>query len=79
MSSAAAKLCTLFSLALALKGIAYDQVPVNLVKDGGQQLAIIHYLEDTRPNPRLLPQDPKKRAQVRMISDHIASGIQPLQ
>lgn len=43
------------------------------------QLAIIHYLEDTRPNPRLLPQDPKKRAQVRMISDHIASGIQPLQ
>lgn len=43
------------------------------------QLAIIQYLEDTRPNPRLLPQDPKKRAQVRMISDHIASGIQPLQ
>lgn len=93
-------------IALALKGIAYDQVPVNLVKDGGQQfsaefkavnpmkqvpalkidgititqsLAIIQYLEDTRPNPRLLPQDPKKRAQVRMISDHIASGIQPLQ
>ncbi|XP_035184261.1 maleylacetoacetate isomerase isoform X1 [Oxyura jamaicensis] len=93
-------------IALALKGIAYDQVPVNLLKDGGQQLspefkavnpmqqvpalkidgitlsqslAIIHYLEDTRPNPRLLPQDPKKRAQVRMISDHIASGIQPLQ
>ncbi|XP_025976206.1 maleylacetoacetate isomerase isoform X1 [Dromaius novaehollandiae] len=93
-------------IALALKGIAYDQVPVNLLKDGGQQfsaefkalnpmkqvpalkidgiilsqsLAIIHYLEETRPNPRLLPQDPKKRAQVRMISDHIVSGIQPLQ
>ncbi|OXB72019.1 UNVERIFIED_CONTAM: hypothetical protein H355_007830 [Colinus virginianus] len=77
-------------IALALKGIAYDQVPVNLVKDGGQQvrtqlplvhpmLAIIQYLEDTRPNPRLLPQDPKKKALVRMISDHIASGIQPLQ
>lgn len=31
---------TLFSLALALKGIAYDQVPVNLVKDGGQQVRI---------------------------------------
>lgn len=43
------------------------------------QLAIIHYLEDTRPNPRILPQDPKKRAQVRMIADHIVSGIQPLQ
>lgn len=43
------------------------------------QLAIINYLEETHPNPRLLPQDPKKRAQVRMIADHIASGIQPLQ
>lgn len=32
------KLCSLFSLALALKGIAYDQVPVNLLKDGGQQV-----------------------------------------
>ncbi|XP_017687050.1 PREDICTED: maleylacetoacetate isomerase isoform X4 [Lepidothrix coronata] len=93
-------------IALALKGISYDLVPVNLVKDGGQQfsaefkalnpmkqvpalkidgitlsqsLAIIHYLEETRPNPSLLPQDPKKRAQVRMIADHIVSGIQPLQ
>uniref|UniRef100_A0A8D0FSC2 Glutathione S-transferase zeta 1 n=1 Tax=Strix occidentalis caurina TaxID=311401 RepID=A0A8D0FSC2_STROC len=66
-------------IALALKGISYDLVPVNLLKDGGQQLAIIHYLEDTRPNPRLLPQDLKKRAQVRMIADHIVSGIQPLQ
>ncbi|XP_059675355.1 maleylacetoacetate isomerase isoform X3 [Gavia stellata] len=66
-------------IALALKGISYDLVPVNLLKDGGQQLAIIHYLEDTRPNPRLLPQDPKKRAKVRMIADHIVSGIQPLQ
>ena len=44
-----------------------------------KQLAIIEYLEETRPAPRLLPQDPKKRAQVRMISDIIASGIQPLQ
>ncbi|XP_025976208.1 maleylacetoacetate isomerase isoform X4 [Dromaius novaehollandiae] len=57
------------------------QVPA-LKIDGiilSQSLAIIHYLEETRPNPRLLPQDPKKRAQVRMISDHIVSGIQPLQ
>ncbi|XP_020841839.1 maleylacetoacetate isomerase isoform X2 [Phascolarctos cinereus] len=45
-----------------------------------QSLAIIEYLEETRPTPvRLLPQDPKKRASVRMISDLIASGIQPLQ
>ncbi|XP_053143071.1 maleylacetoacetate isomerase isoform X2 [Hemicordylus capensis] len=93
-------------IALTLKGIAYEQAPVHLLKDGGQQhssefqalnpmqqvpalkidgvtlsqsLAIIEYLEETRPNPRILPQDPKKRAQVRMISDHIVSGIQPLQ
>ena len=52
-------------------------VPVSLLPSG--QLAIIEYLEETRPTPRLLPWDPKKRAQVRMVSDLIASGIQPLQ
>ncbi|XP_078418102.1 maleylacetoacetate isomerase isoform X4 [Cetorhinus maximus] len=93
-------------IALAFKGVAYDQVGVNLVKGGGQQhansfkalnpmkqvpalsidgitlsqsLAIIQYLDETRPGPRLLPEDAKKRAQVRMISDLITSGIQPLQ
>ncbi|MEE6521625.1 hypothetical protein FKM82_019892 [Ascaphus truei] len=93
-------------IALALKGIEYDQRPINLIKDGGvqlsdeykevnpmqqvpalridgvtlsQSLAIIQYLDETRPEPPLLPRDPKKRAQVRMISDHIVSGIQPLQ
>ncbi|XP_066526178.1 maleylacetoacetate isomerase isoform X1 [Hoplias malabaricus] len=93
-------------IAFALKNIEYDQIPVNLVKDGGQQLtdqfkalnpmkqvpavtidgitlsqslAIIQYIDETRPGPRLLPADPKRRAQVRMISDLIASGIQPLQ
>ncbi|KAL7380612.1 hypothetical protein ABVT39_020641 [Epinephelus coioides] len=44
-----------------------------------QSLAVIQYIDETRPGPRLLPVDPKKRAQVRMISDVIASGIQPLQ
>lgn len=93
-------------IALALKGIQYDQHPINLVQDGGQQLtdeyrrvnpmqqvpalridgvtltqslAIIEYLEETRPHPPLLPRDPIKRVQCRIISDHIASGIQPLQ
>ncbi|KAM3870869.1 maleylacetoacetate isomerase isoform 2-T2 [Diretmus argenteus] len=93
-------------IAFALKGIEYDQVPVNLIKDGGQQLtdqykalnpmqqvpaveidgitlsqslAVIQYVEETRPGPKLLPTDPKKRAQVRMICDLIVSGIQPLQ
>ncbi|CAK6957056.1 maleylacetoacetate isomerase [Scomber scombrus] len=44
-----------------------------------QSLAVIQYIDETRSGPRLLPADPKKRAQVRMISDMIASGIQPLQ
>ncbi|KAM7402977.1 hypothetical protein PAMA_003753 [Pampus argenteus] len=44
-----------------------------------QSLAVIQYIDETRPGPRLLPADPKKRAQVRMISDIISSGIQPLQ
>ncbi|XP_046906059.1 maleylacetoacetate isomerase [Hypomesus transpacificus] len=44
-----------------------------------QSLAVIQYIEETRPGPRLLPTDPKKRAQVRMVSDLICSGIQPLQ
>nr|XP_004540710.2 maleylacetoacetate isomerase isoform X4 [Maylandia zebra] len=93
-------------IAFALKGVEYDQLPVNLIKDGGQQLteeykalnpmqqvpaveidgttlsqslAVIQYIDETRPGPRLLPADPKTRAQVRMISDLIASGIQPLQ
>lgn len=43
------------------------------------QLAIIQYIEETRPEPRLLPADPKQRGQVRIICDIIASGIQPLQ
>ncbi|XP_072424099.1 maleylacetoacetate isomerase isoform X5 [Chiloscyllium punctatum] len=57
------------------------QVPA-LAIDGivlSQSLAIVQYLDETRPGPRLLPEDAKKRAQVRMISDHITSGIQPLQ
>lgn len=40
---------------------------------------MIQYIDETRPGPRLLPTDPQKRAQARMISDLIASGIQPLQ
>ncbi|KAG8448979.1 hypothetical protein GDO86_015882 [Hymenochirus boettgeri] len=58
-----------------------QQVPA-LHIDGvtlNQSLAIIEYLEETRPEPPLLPSDPKKRAQVRMICDNIVSGIQPLQ
>lgn len=93
-------------IALGFKGIAYDYVPVNLVKDGGEQysasyrainplqavptleidghvlsesLAILHYLEETRPLPALLPKDSYARAQVRRIAEAVNAGIQPLQ
>uniref|UniRef100_A0A8D0BTF0 GST N-terminal domain-containing protein n=1 Tax=Salvator merianae TaxID=96440 RepID=A0A8D0BTF0_SALMN len=65
-------------LVWALKGIVYDQSPVNHMKDGGQQLtsefqtanpvqqslAIIEYLEETRPNPRLRIQRELKSRQL---------------
>lgn len=93
-------------IALALKGLSYDYVPVHLVKDGGEQfsagyralnpaalvpvlqdddggvltqsLAIIEYLEETRPNPPLLPADPAGRARVRSLALSIACEIHPL-
>jgi maleylacetoacetate isomerase len=44
-----------------------------------ESMSIINYLEETRPEPSLLPKDFHKRAQVRAICDIIVSGIQPLQ
>lgn len=44
-----------------------------------ESLAIMQYLEETRPEPSLMPKDFFKRAQVRAICDVIVSGIQPLQ
>ena len=43
-----------------------------------QSLAIIEYLEETRPKPPLLPQDPLGRARVRSLSMLIASEIHPI-
>lgn len=57
------------------------QVPTLLI-DGNniiESIAILHYLEETRPLPALLPQDAYERAKVREIVEIIASGIQPLQ
>ncbi|EDV93138.1 probable maleylacetoacetate isomerase 2 [Drosophila grimshawi] len=42
-------------------------------------VAIMHYLEQTKPQQPLLPQDPFKRAKVLQIVQIICSGIQPLQ
>jgi maleylacetoacetate isomerase len=93
-------------IALNLKGIDYETVPVHLTKDGGhnrrpeyravnpqmripalvadsgdvliQSLAIIEYLEETHPQPPLLPKDPIARAKVRGLADIIACDIHPL-
>jgi maleylacetoacetate isomerase/maleylpyruvate isomerase len=43
-----------------------------------QSMAIIEYLDETRPAPRLLPSDALGRAQVRLLSQSIACEIHPL-
>ena len=43
-----------------------------------QSLAIIEYLEETIPEPALLPSDPADRARVRALSQIIACDIHPL-
>ncbi len=90
-------------VALNLKGIGYEAVPVNLL--GGahraaehvarnpqaavpvldidglrltQSLAIIEYLDETRPAPPLLPADAAGRARVRALAQVIAMEIHPI-
>lgn len=58
-----------------------SRVPT-LVHDGQrftQSLAIIEYLDETFPQPSLIPKHPVDRARVRMLSQIIACDIQPLQ
>ncbi|WP_018991012.1 maleylacetoacetate isomerase [Aromatoleum toluclasticum] len=92
-------------IALNLKGLAWDAVPVHLVRDGGEQrqpaylelnpvglvptldddgqlltqsLAIIEYLDETHPEPGLLPAGAADRARVRAIAQAIACDIHPI-
>ncbi|MBN8511283.1 MAG: maleylacetoacetate isomerase [Burkholderiales bacterium] len=55
---------------------------VPLLRDGGhvltQSLAIVEYLDETHPEPPLLPADPLGRARVRAIALDIACEIHPL-
>lgn len=68
-------------------GAAYralnPQGRVPLLVDGdltvSQSLAIIEYLDETRPSPALLPADAAGRARVRSLAQLIACDIQPLQ
>lgn len=43
-----------------------------------QSLAIIEYLDETRPNPALMPKDAAGRARVRSISLALAAEIHPI-
>ncbi len=92
-------------IALALKGLDFDLVPVHLLRDGGehlkpdyaktnpqglvpalevddkvftQSLAIMEYLEETYPEPSLLPGDAARRAEIRAFCQAIACEIHPL-
>src|SRR5260370_25435172 len=91
-------------IALALKGIAYETLPVNirvgehcatdyvanvnpsasvpaLIDDDfrlGQSLAIIDYLDQKYPEPRLIPLEPVLRARVLEFAALISCDIHPL-
>jgi len=61
------------------------QVPTLEFEEGGekrrltQSLAIIEYLEERFPEPRLLPADPFLRAKARQLAEIVNAGIQPFQ
>lgn len=93
-------------IALALKGVTYDSVPVSLAPDVlahreadyqainpqmrlpslkvgedilVQSMAILEWIEETFPEPALLPAGPIARAHCRAFAQLIVSDIHPLQ
>ncbi|HYJ83130.1 MAG TPA: maleylacetoacetate isomerase [Allosphingosinicella sp.] len=95
--------CYRVRIALNLKGVDYEAVPVDLVEGGQkgpgyravnpqglipaleidgrvltQSLAIIDYLDATRPEPALVPADPADAAHVRALALIVACDIHPL-
>ncbi|MFC3551464.1 maleylacetoacetate isomerase [Lysobacter cavernae] len=92
-------------IGLNLKGLAYETVPVHLVRDGGEQhgaafraanpqglvpvlqhgdrvlrqsLAILEYLDETWPEPALLPAAAYDRQRTRALAQNVACDIHPL-
>jgi len=92
-------------IALNLKGLPYEAVPIHLLRDGGEQhspafvklnpaqlvpvlkdgplavtqsLAIMEYLEETYPQPPLLPAAVAERAKVRALALAVVCDIHPL-
>jgi maleylacetoacetate isomerase len=58
-----------------------ERVVPTLIHDGHtlfQSLAIIEYLEDLQPEPRLLPQDPRERAYARSLALATIADAHPL-
>jgi len=97
-------------IALNLKRVAHELVPVHLLREGGEQhraefrrvsglgqvpvleipgpdgpfyltqsVAILEYLEETYPEPPLLPASSELRARTRELVQLVNSGIQPFQ
>ena len=57
-------------------------VPALVLDDGAvltQSLAIIEYLEETQPEPPLLPKDPVGRARVRALALIVSADVHPIQ
>ena len=94
-------------IALHLKGLDYEYIPVHLAKGEqhgaayralspdslvpvldveddpdharlSQSMAIIEYLDETHPEPPLLPRDPLGRARVRALAQTVACEIHPI-
>lgn len=56
-------------------------VPALILDDGAmlfESMAIVEYLDETHPNPPLLPKDPKGRARVRGLAQIVACDGHPL-
>jgi maleylacetoacetate isomerase len=93
-------------IALQLKGLSYDYVPVHLGAGDGEQfsaayralnpqsrvpaletadgiliqsMAILEWLEETYPQPALLPAKARERARVRAMAQVLIADVQPLQ
>ena len=93
-------------IALQLKGLSYEYVPVHLGAGEGEQfsaayralnpqsrvpslesadgiltqsMAILEWLEETHPEPALLPRSARERARVRAMAQLLVADIQPLQ
>jgi maleylacetoacetate isomerase len=59
-----------------------NQVPMLVLDDGRvltESVAIIEWLDETTPDPPLLPKDPWQRARARMLVQLVNAGIHPLQ